>query len=66
MAHDADLRLRRAEEHNDMAPLECRHAAESMDLQAPSATLDAAMAKRHATEAGCHVADDAMQVDGPL
>ena len=49
-----------------IAPLACRHAAESMDRQAPSATLDAAMAKRHATEAGCHVADDAMQVDGPL
>ncbi|CAK0786185.1 Isobutyryl-CoA dehydrogenase, mitochondrial [Coccomyxa viridis] len=46
------------------ARLMVRHAAESLDMQAPSATLDAAMAKRHATEAGCHVADDAMQVFG--
>ena len=47
-------------------PLARRHAAESMDRQAPSATLDAAMAKRYATEAGCHIADDAMQVGSLL
>ena len=40
----------------------CRHAAESMDRQASSATLDTAMAKRYATEACCQVADDAVQV----
>ena len=65
LTHDSDLRLRLAEEHDDIAPLACRHAAESMDMQAPSATLDAAMAKCHATEAGCNIADDAMQVGTP-
>ncbi len=33
-----------------------------MDRQASSATRDAAMAKRYATEACCQVADDAVQV----
>ena len=40
----------------------CRHAAESMDCQLSSGTLDAAMAKRYATDACCKIADDAMQV----
>lgn len=41
-----------------------RHGARALDTRAPTATLDAAMAKRFATDA-CHkVADDALQLLG--
>mmetsp|Transcript_38117 Transcript_38117/g.95784 ORF Transcript_38117/g.95784 Transcript_38117/m.95784 type:complete len:99 (-) Transcript_38117:394-690(-) len=41
-----------------------RRAAAALDARAPSATLDAAMAKRFATDACTGVADRALQVLG--
>lgn len=41
-----------------------RHAARSLDARAPTATLDAAIAKRFATDACFAVADRALQVFG--
>ena len=40
----------------------CRHAARALDAGAASATMDAAMAKRFATDACFGIASDAMQV----
>lgn len=45
-----------------MQVLACRQAAVSMDAGLPSATMEAAMAKRFATDACFQVADDAVQV----
>ena len=42
----------------------CRHAAHSLDSKDPSATMDAAMAKRFATDACFKVADSALQLHG--
>lgn len=42
----------------------CRHAAQALDSQAASATINAAMAKRFATDACFKVADDALQLHG--
>lgn len=44
--------------------LHCRHAAQALDNKASSATMDAAMAKRFATDACFKVADDALQLHG--
>ncbi|DBA69032.1 TPA: Isobutyryl-CoA dehydrogenase, mitochondrial [Trebouxia sp. C0005] len=41
-----------------------RHAAQALDCEASSATMDAAMAKRFATDACFRVADDALQLHG--
>ncbi|KAL3143219.1 Isobutyryl-CoA dehydrogenase, mitochondrial [Trebouxia sp. C0009 RCD-2024] len=41
-----------------------RHAAQALDNKASSATMDAAMAKRFATDACFRVADDALQLHG--
>ena len=41
-----------------------RHAARSLDARAPTATLDAAVAKRFATDACYAVADRALQIFG--
>ncbi|KAK9814575.1 hypothetical protein WJX72_008116 [[Myrmecia] bisecta] len=41
-----------------------RHAAQSLDARTPSATLDAAMAKRFATDACYDVSNDALQLLG--
>lgn len=43
-----------------------RRAAQSLDAGAESATMDAAMAKRFATDACFSVADDAVQVCDPV
>ena len=42
----------------------CRHAAQALDSNASSATMDAAMAKRFATDACFKVADTALQLHG--
>ena len=42
----------------------CRHAAQVLDSNASSATMDAAMAKRFATDACFRVADSALQLHG--
>lgn len=41
-----------------------RHAARSLDAGAPTATLDAAMAKRYATDACYDVTNSALQLLG--
>ena len=41
-----------------------RHAARSLDARAPTATLDAAIAKRFATDACFDVANRALQIFG--
>ncbi|MBN9196265.1 MAG: acyl-CoA dehydrogenase, partial [Microbacterium sp.] len=41
-----------------------RDAATALDEQAPDAAMQCAMAKRFATDAGCRVANDALQLHG--
>ena len=48
----------------DAARLMLRRAAASLDKGDPDATLHCAMAKRLATDAGFHVADEALQLHG--
>lgn len=43
---------------------DCRHAALALDARSPTATLDAAMAKRHATDACYDVTNHALQLLG--
>ena len=47
-----------------MIALHCRNAASSLDLQLPTATMDAAMAKRFATDSCLKVADTSLQLLG--
>ena len=49
---------------NSRCHLLCRHAAQALDSQAASATMNAAMAKRFATDACFQVANDALQLHG--
>jgi alkylation response protein AidB-like acyl-CoA dehydrogenase len=48
----------------DAARLMLRRAAQSLDKGDPDATLHCAMAKRLATDAGFHIADEALQLHG--